>query len=241
MYWEQLGGVEVTKEKGIFFAFSIFVLLFLYYASIGASPHLLKVLHFYIGFTIFGLFFIFFDMMTKQKELEYVDTVTIETTSPLSPKMQLMLGLALSALLGWWIGATGQALVGANPFGAVFNVFESPVGNAVISAVVGGFCESIVFFSVVYPSVHRILWKFLDSPLATLLAILIGSGIFFVYHNFVYRYNEVALQSVFIFGLINCILVLLTRSIIPGIMIHATNNFLVVLFNITKFGIFVVL
>jgi hypothetical protein len=224
-----LGSEEVTSAKIYYLITLFFVLAFLFYASIGATETQKNLLYFYIlfGFTL-GIVPLLFDFVSR-KELP-LDTISIED-SPISPKVQLFLGIIASVALGYWMSVTQQAFVQAPQF----SIFDTPLGNAVVSALCGGFIETIVFFGFIFPTIHGIVYDRTDNYyLAAFIAIVATTAIFTGFHNWVYKYNESALLSVALFGLINCILALVIRSNVVNIFVHSTNNLMVVLFNLTK-------
>jgi len=108
-------------------------------------------------------------------------------------------------------------------------------GNAVVSALCGGFIETIVFFGFIFPTIHGITYKMTNSfYLALVIATIATTAIFTGFHNWVYKYNESTLLSVAVFGLVNCALAALIRSNVVNIFMHSTNNLMVVLFSLTK-------
>ena len=243
MDFETLGGTEITKEKGLFFASMLFIMFFFIWSSLGATVATKNILYFYIILQLVSLFFIAFDMLTKKEALETIDTVTIESESPIDIKYQILTGAALSAIIGFFIATTGQAFVNAYPFGVSFNIWEGTVGSAMLSGLVGGVVESLFFFSLLTPTIYSITHKFTDSvAISIIVAMLLGSFLFFASHIFIYKYSETSLLTVFFFGLVfNAIPVIFLRSIIPSMMVHFTNNFLVVLLVITKFSLLLAL
>jgi hypothetical protein len=224
-----LGSEEVGSAKIYYIIALFFVLAFLFYAMIGASPQQKELLQFYILFGFFlGIVPLLFDFVSR-KELP-LDTISIEE-SPISPKIQLLLGIVVSIGLSWWMFTTQQAFVQAPQF----SMFDTPLGNAVVSALSGGFIETIVFFGFIFPTIHGITYRTTNSfYLALVIATIATTVIFTGFHNWVYKYNESALLSVAVFGLVNCALAALIRSNVVNIFMHSTNNLMVVLFSLTK-------
>jgi len=231
-----LGGKEITKTKAFFILFYILNLAFLYYLAIGATEAERTVIYYYVGLEVVSLVLIVaVDMLSYgKKELPYVDSVIHESNSPLSLKAQIALGTILSVFIGIWISSTGQAFVKANPFGVTFQIMETKVGKALLSALVGGVIETLFFFGLLYPSLHAFLEAKLGFP-GTILAMFLGALIFTLYHNIVYETVETALYTVFFFGFVfNVLPVFFLRSLVIPTMLHFCNNFLIVYLNITK-------
>jgi len=231
---ETLGSEEVSKGKILFIIIYLFVYAFLFYATIGATTAQKDLLYFYMFFgLVIGIIPILFDLAVKKEAP--MDTVTVEDEDEalfsISHKFQLFLGIIISIGIGLWMFNSGQAFVQAPRF----SIFDTPVGNSVVSAVVGGFIETIVFFSFIYPTLHSVTHHFTGSiPIAILVSIVLTTIIFTGYHNWRYAYDERALMSVATFGILNCLLVLIFRSVIINIQLHFVNNFLVSLLELTK-------
>ncbi len=246
--WEKLGGrKELSAGKGIELFFYLCLVGIMFYASIGASPSQQMVLYFYIAMLTVSTVFIVIDLKTSEKELDYLDSVTVEDDAPLSPKKNLLIGAIGSLILLFFIATTGQAFVDSRaPFGVTFstlnNSFGNPVGNALLSGIFG-VSEVIFFFSTVYPSLHSTIFKKTDSMILALVGgILSISLIFLGFHGVVYKSNESALLTVFFFGsCFQALPILLMRNSTISKMLHFTNNFAVILFSISKFSIFLVI
>jgi len=63
---------------------------------------------------------------------------------------------------------------------------------------------------------------------------LIGAILWMVYHLARYGSSDLALTSVFAFGFISSLLITLTNSLIPALVLHDLNNFYVRLFELTS-------
>jgi membrane protease YdiL (CAAX protease family) len=240
MEWNSLGDEEITSSKIYMIIFYLLVFTFLFFASIGAPQEQKSVIYYYILFGGFvGLFPLIIDTFVTRKE-EPLDTVSIEEPPIplLSVRNQIILGLLLSLVVGWRIATTGQAFVQ----GERFSVFEGALGNSILSGILGGVIESMIFFQFLYPTFYSIVFDRTGSAfLSVLVSTVLITAVFTGFHVWRFRYNESALMSVALFSLINCVFVLITRSVILNIMIHFTNNFLVQYLNLTRtmFGIVV--
>jgi len=92
-----------------------------------------------------------------------------------------------------------------------------------------GIPETAFFFVILFPSIILILTNFVpffqnNRWMSIIGAIIISSLIFMIFHLAVYGANSVALMSVFTFGLINCILLILFKSAWLLIALHVANN-----------------
>ncbi len=233
---EALGSEEITREKNLFLVFLLFVFGFLFWALIGVAQlkgTVLNILLFYIAFGLFATIFILVDYFVIKKERP-LDTITIEDEAPI--KLSLKAQLILSAILGvgvfFWISTTGQAFVNA----PTFQVFETRFAQAFLSGIVGAVPETLVFFSVLAPTLYLLINYWTDNKLFALLAFFVGGTfLFFIFHLFTYFYDQPALFSVAMFGFINLLLLYLFRSVLPLMSIHFFNNFAVVYFSVTQF------
>lgn len=227
---DTLGSEEVTKTKWLFLILSsLFVFGLFFYAYPGASVAEQSLLNYYILMMIVSVIFIIVDFYFKNEK--YLDTVTIEEHPDwLSPKIQIIIGIVLSGLIGYVIWTTGMAFVLPPPF----SMFENPLGNAILVATVG-IVETFFFFALLYPSLYTIINSHIDTFLISWpVSMAITGLVFFGFHTWVYAYSEMSLYSVFVFGLINCLTVTFTRSNIINAQIHFSNNFFVQFFRITR-------
>ncbi|PKM92303.1 MAG: hypothetical protein CVU81_01200 [Euryarchaeota archaeon HGW-Euryarchaeota-1] len=92
-----------------------------------------------------------------------------------------------------------------------------------------GIPETAFFFVILFPSIILILTNFVplfqnNRWMSIIGAIIISSLIFVIFHLAVYGANSVALMSVFTFGLINCVLLILFKSAWLLIALHVANN-----------------
>lgn len=171
------------------------------------------------------------------------DTVTSEEQDEslfgLDFKWKLLIGFLLVVFTFFYITGTGQAFVQAPNFGLVeFGVLDSQLGNAFVSAVVGGVIETAFFFSILMPVAHGLVFRFTNNVvLASGIGIIATTLIFLQFHTTVYAYSETALLSVGIFGLSNAILLFIFRDAYILKLFHGFNNFFVVLLAVTTFQI----
>ena len=227
------------KKYYIFFIFSVFLVFG--YAWIGAPAQQKDIINFY--FMYFGVPFLFLfliDLFTE-KQFEDIQTTTIDEPHEhlewLSPKIQILVGIAFGALIFWKIAVTGSAFVDTIRFG----IFEGVWGNALLSALVG-VIEDWVFFGAVFPSVLSFTNKrFQNVVFAFLLAAAVATASFTSYHNWRYGFSETAMLSVAVFSIINCIVVYATQSLIISDAFHAFNNAAVTLGFAKRIALAVVL
>jgi hypothetical protein len=233
-----------VKKSGLL-AFYFAVEIFLFYAALQyfkTSSEIFGKLAFFIGFGFIAILGIgidaFLKMKGKDEDTELVDTITIEEPEDapihVSFKWQLLISLGLGILIAIWISTTGNALVQAPQF----QVFDGKTGNAFLGAITGGVIETAVFFGLITPSLVVIVQRFTGNQILGVLAGIIGGAlIFMLYHTVAYQYDQMALVSVFIFGIINTILLFTFRSVVPLIILHTINNLMVGMMLITTFGI----
>lgn len=251
MEFERLGGTESKSYEKYFILFDLIVYAILFFASLGivASTGAYQI-YFYI---IFGLVLSTVPsvicFLNRDREELPIDTVDLEDedtqiASPLASwRVQLMIGIALSVLIGWQI-ISSQAIYVQYPTFAIQIPFlsgsASLVFNSFISALAAGYIESRVFFSFVFPTAYNIINKKYDAIILALIgSIALTTGFFTAYHLFVYSTSVVSLQSVAAFALINCLLVVFLRSVVSNILLHFSNNFIGSVLQISRsiFGI----
>jgi hypothetical protein len=211
---------EWNKYKIFYLIFMVFVVAFLAFSWLGqTTPARKEMVSFYAWLGLISLAFILFDIATLH-HFEEIDSVTIEKT-PIHIKYILIGGILLSIVLGFRIYTTNSAWVGYPKF----QFFDSKYANALLSGV-AGIIENWFFFAFLAPTLFAILEIHLTKNyvLTAIIVVLLSSFIFMVYHIFVYATNEPALVSVFLFGLINSILIVTTKSIIISDCLHFTNN-----------------
>jgi hypothetical protein len=210
---------EWNKYKIFYLIFMVLVVAFLAFSWLGqTTPARKEMVSFYAWLGLISLAFILFDIATLH-HFEEIDSVTIEKT-PINVKYILIGGILLSIVLGFRIYTTNSAWVGYPKF----QFFDSKYANALLSGV-AGIVENWFFFSFLTATIYAILYKLTKNPiLSAIITLLLISIIFMVYHIFVYATNELALVSVFLFGLINSILIITTKSVIISDCLHFTNN-----------------
>lgn len=253
--FERLSGSESDSYQKVFILIDFLIAGLLIFASIGIISNFNLLLS--PGQLFFYLIFLLvlatipsiYDQLTKDDNKELVDTVSIEDEdAQLTPalanwKVQVGLGLFLAILIGYQITASNAIYV-------QYPVFSIPVPfltgqstlifNAVIAAIASGYVETRVFWSFIMPTIYNIIQRKYDSTvLAMVGSTFLTSSIFVGYHLFVYSSSQVALTSVFIFALINSLLLIFTRGVIAGMSIHIANNAIGSILNISRsiFGI----
>ena len=231
---DSLGTEEITSEKMGMFVFYLIVFTFLIFGLIGAidtKGSVFNLLTLYIlFFAVIGIIPVAIDNLTKGERDLPLDTVTFDTDDeailPLSMKWQIVIGIAGSIFLGFFILSTGQSFLA--PFR--MQIFETTIGEAILSGVVGGVVEVATIFGVLFAISYFILTRMMGL-FGSILSLIAISLVFTGFHSIVYEYNSSALISVFIFGLFfQAIPLYLFRSVVIPIMLHFTNNFIIVLF-----------
>jgi hypothetical protein len=211
---------EWNKYKIFYLIFMILIVAFLAFSWLGqTTPTKKEMVSFYAWLSLVSLAFILFDIATT-KSFEEIDSVTIEKT-PINIKYILIGGIILSIVLGVRIYTTNSAWVGYPKF----QFFDSKYANAILSGI-AGIVENWFFFAFLTPTIFAILEKhlFKNYILTAIIVVLLSSFIFMIYHIFVYATNEFALVSVFLFGLVNSILVITLKTIIVSDCLHFANN-----------------
>lgn len=170
---------------------------------------------------------------------EPIDTVLVEGKKEAvwqpSGKIKIGIIIGIIAVTGIYISSTGQAFVKA----PVFGLSESLYSEAIVSAVVGGILETAFFFAVIQPVIHSLVFKMTQNTLFAVVGGVIGvTVLFFLFHTTVYAYNQAALTSVGIFGLLNSIATVVFRDNGLNAIWHGSNNYFVVFFRMTVFSVF---
>ena len=208
---------EENKYKIYYFTFMIFVFLYLAWAYIGSTNKLL--VNFYMWFGLLALIFIIFDNLTA-KRFGFIDTITVEK-SWIDQRVVLALAIIFALVLGSKIQAEQKAFINYPQF----QIFDERLPNAILSGF-AGIVEDWVFWGFLTPTLASIIMFFSrNEVLAILMSILLVSGMFMIYHIFVYGSNQQALISAFIFGLIGTTTTILFRSLIIINALHFVNNF----------------
>jgi len=170
-----------------------------------------------------------------------IDTVTVESEDvaviKLSLKWKIVVALCFMAFTFFMTITQNQAFVQA----PIFGLSDFLYGEALVSGIVGGILETALFFAVIQPVTHSIVFKTTGNVFFATVGGVIGATlIFFLFHTTVYQYNQEALMSVAVFGLFNSLIVLMLRDNVVTSTWHFTNNFCVVFFQILKFAILTV-
>jgi len=159
------------------------------------------------------------DFFFKGKSGVY-DTINVEKT-PISPKIIAVIAILVAVLFAWRIATTNQAFV---PY-PTFSLLDIPALGALASGMFG-LAENIFFWGLFFPTIFLLLnMRTKNFFVAAIGAILILSSGFVTFHWFVYAINQMAMITTFIFGMLNCILVLAFRSLWVSDAVHFCNNF----------------
>lgn len=219
---------EFTRYKWVYILYLFIATLICGYGWIGASPQVKDTLNFYLLWLFVpSMFVVIIDLFTKGDKLEEIDTVTWEEPhhSFLSGKMMIIIGVVISAVLGWQIISQGVGLVGVPSL----SIFDNQLGNAILSSMIGLY-ENLAFFGIIFISLRKVLSKYTGSLLlGIMIAGAITSSSFMFYHSWRYGFNELAMYSVLFFAVINVAFVQISNSLLWSDMLHGVNNFIVTL------------
>jgi membrane protease YdiL (CAAX protease family) len=238
---------STTKVYYLIFLLLVFFTYFFIYIGLNAQINIsqatrsnLEILQFYMFFgLILGVLPFIVDLLIgKNKDLP-LDTVSYEDSQALDILhnfwVQLGCSLVLALLMWYRISVTGQAFIKAPSFTLVSPVLAS-VGisnnlfGAILSGLTAGIVESIVFWGFIMPTMYAFMRsQGMGRASSVILCILLTALIFTSYHFFVYGYLITALFSVFVFGIIQGILLYTFRSQTALFITHFTNNFSVAL------------
>jgi len=234
--FETLGGDTQDSFEKWFILGDLVVYAILFFASLGivSSPEAYKVYFFILFGLVLATVPSIIKYLNRDKQDLPLDTVTIEESdsqivSPLANwRVQFGIGIILSVLIGYSI-IQNQAIYVQYPVFSISVPFLSGssalIFNAIIAAIAAGWVENRVFFSTAMPTIYNLINKKYDSIILAMIGSIIITTAFFVgYHLWRYSTSIVSLQSVAVFSLINCLLILFTRSAVSGIGIHITNN-----------------
>lgn len=221
--------LESNHYKWIYIVYMFLIVVpILGFGWIGSTDAIKNVLNFYLLWLLFPATVIFIlDFVTKGHDLEEIDTVTWEEPhfDFLSPKIMFLIGLTISAVIGWQIVSQGVGLVGVPKL----SIFSGELGNALLAGLIG-LIENFMFFGSIYPSTRKIVSKYSGSLLVGIIvASLITVGAFTGYHMWRYGMDESALVSVLFFAALNVAFIQVSNSLLWSDMLHFTNNFLVAL------------
>ena len=249
--FERLSGEEKSSYGKYFILFDFIVYGILFFASLGivATTSVYQI-YFYIFFgLVLATVPTIYTFLNRDREKIPIDTVDLEEEDSqivsylASWRVQVIIGIILSILIGWQI-ISNQGIFVQYPTFAIQVPFLSGtsalVFSSIIAAIASGYIESRVFFSFIFPTAYNIINKKSEIVILSLLgSIVLTVGFFTAYHLFVYSTSIVSLQSVAVFALINCILVIFLRSVVSNIGIHFTNNAVGAILNISRsiFGI----
>lgn len=216
------------KPKSLFIAYVVMIFVIMLIASVGATQEVRMQIYFYLIFAgiLFGLPYIV-DMFSSDSD--YIDTVTWEEPPSVlqSYPVQIIAGALLAGITFWRGVTTKKAWINAPKF----NVFKTPVGEGLLSGL--AIAENWFAFGFVFPTLYtNIENKLGDDPISQFLSFMIAaiatSTLFMLGHKLiVYRNDEVALLSTWLFGFANCIFTAIFRSMVVSDMLHFSNNFIV--------------
>jgi len=236
--------MEYNPSKIFWFAYFFLSIIAMGWGYIGAEPAQRMSILFYEGILALpGLVIVLFDWATPDRPTAFqeIDTITIEEPHEglkwFGLNQQLILGVILAGLVFWKIAVTSVAFVDA----PIWGIFDSPLGNAAYSALVG-LRENLAFFGVIMPVGIAISSRYTGEKLIAIgLGFLIATSAFTIYHTWRYGYDELAMRSVTVFGLIGCITTFGSNSLIIIDLIHASNNLAIALGYSKRIGLAILL
>jgi len=174
-------------------------------------------------------------------EFEYIDSVTEEPDEKrpiflknIPYKYIFIIGLLFFGMTYWQTSTYKQSIVSAPIFQA-FPFATDPVFLSLMSGIVG-LIENLFFFGWMFPTVYANLSKF-GEYVSFPSSVMIVALVFMFYHWGVYGFADVvASTSVLMFGISNCILVYLFRSLTISNFWHFGNNFWISLSKLIQIG-----
>ena len=136
---------------------------------------------------------------------------------------------------------SGYSLVGSP--GTVYQVVELGTAGELVLSTAAAIIENGFFFYTIFPTAFGLIWFLTKNPYIAffIAAFFIAPGIFTAFHWGVYGTVKLAATtSVYIFGVINCVLVFVFRNPIFSDVLHCSNNISVILGQAKKIGFFIV-
>ena len=245
-------GSEIADRDKIYYLLSMFgVFLILFFFYIGVPSVDKSVLRFYILFGfILGIVPVMFDLMMRKNTNLPLDTVSYEDNSPIPAfnniKVQLIASLIIAFIVILAVKVSNTAMVKAPTFHIAFPLLShfgmsATFINAILSGLTGGFIEVMVFYGFIFPTIYTYLkQQGMGELSAVIISTLLISLIFMTFHFWVYGYLLTDLIKVFIFGILQAILVYTFRSTMPAFALHFANNFAVIVFSLTVYSLQVV-
>ena len=227
---EGLGSDKTTKGRAIRFALIFGLGVFLSWNLLNVPAEQFRATA-YIVLSVFFFIGVFYDIIFKKKE--YIDTILEEPKEkmiiPVSRKWIFVLGIIITVFFTYRIVTLQQAIVDAPKF-QIAEFTQNPYWGAFLSGLVG-LVENAFFFSLIFPTIAANIGSKVGSSTAgAISAIILASMVFLGYHFFVYGLTDIAAsQAVLFFGIVNCIIVYVFRSIIVADLWHFSNNFFIAL------------
>jgi len=251
MDFETLGGAERSSYVKWFILLDMIVIGIMLFATLGIVANAgVWQIYFYVVFLLaLGTVPSALTFLNRDKQDLPIDTVTLEEDDVqiddrlANWRVQVAIGLALSVLIGYNILTYGGILVQYPSFAISVPFLTgtwAALFNATIAALASGYVETRVFWSFLMPTAYNLINRHYDSVVLALAGSTVATtGLFTVYHLWVYSTSIVSLQSVMVFGLINCLMVIFLRSVVSNALVHFTNNWLGSILNISRslFGI----
>lgn len=230
---ESLGNPKYNKMNRLYyFVFSAILIIFFLWSGIEVLGSGRSVMwNWYVAMLIISLIYIGFDNIKDvmgKKQYDFIDTVAIEKT-PIGVRNTLLLAIGVGIMLSGSILFTNTAFINYPQF-SVFD--NNPVASGLLSGT-AGWIENLFFFSFLFPSIFAIVYHYgiKNKITSMVVAILIISTGFSLFHVFVYGANQVALTSTFIFAMICSGSTGFLRSIVIADALHISNNFVATLSN----------
>ena len=239
----ELSSDKFTFSKGIYLSILSLMTIFLLFnlVNIVQNQFLATV---YVFLYLFSVIHFLFDYHPKFKG--WFDTITIE------PRSDRPLGLRnlprwvdltlIVAIVGFTLFQTSQSKLSIIASPSFQSLPTSIIGNpyflAGISFIVGAI-EHLFFFAVVLGLIYSVSRRMNIPPtFAVILTIFLTTGVFTMFHFFVYGTAEqAAFTATFVFGFANSLLAIFLRDQTIGTIWHGSNNFFVSLFKTVSIGI----
>lgn len=229
-------------RRGIimFISFLIFeVLIMLNYATMTTF---IEKLSYYFHMALTAAVIIIIGMIGNivglEKKKEDGFTIWIhDKDSPIPTKMIAPVWLAVFFAMGGLVMVSGTVLVQYPSFGVL-----PWLGGPAISGFGVGDWENIVFMIFPFALTYGLAtWKnALPKVAAFIIALIVSTTSFGIYHSLVYSTNMIAMMVVLIFGAVEMISYYVTKSMVIPSAMHIGNNFwgALFMFNVIGFSVF---
>ena len=171
------------------------------------------------------------DLGLKKNGTELIDTGWFESESLIFGKIEgnkMLAFFALSVVVGLAVFSqiifTGQSFVGTPVMS--HQILDLGITGEVMLTTIAAVAEDLLFFGFIPFAIFGILFMLTKNPyIAFVFAIVFNPFIFMFYHFYVYGLeNMSASVSVWVFALINTVIVMIMRNLMMTHFFHVFNN-----------------